>query len=70
MKRALPRINETYEDIMFSDLSDYQKTIKLSALMSEMEGQYKIPAFRNEAWEKENPTVLAMYRKISMSRSL
>ncbi len=42
----------------------------LSKLMTEMEQQYGIPMMKNEEWERENWMVLAMYLKISASRTL
>jgi hypothetical protein len=64
----LSQANQKYEDIIHSDLSNDRKNRRLADLMSEMEAAFKIPAAKNEAWEKENRAVIAMYRKISMSR--
>lgn len=62
--------NKRYEDILHSDLSSDKKDKLLAELMTELEGTYKIPMLRNEAWEKENRAVIALYRKVSLSRSL
>lgn len=62
----LSEINKRYEEIMQSD--DQNKCRHLADLMTEMERHYKIPMLQNEEWEKENKAVIAMYRKISMSR--
>lgn len=56
-----------YEAIMFD--SDTNKDKKLSDLMTEMEKEYQIPMIRKAEWEKENRKVIALYRKISMSRT-
>lgn len=69
-KVSLFEINQEYERIMESDLSDMEKAKRFSELMTDMERQFKIPMIRNEGWEKENRKVIALYRKISMSRSL
>lgn len=68
MKRTLTEINAEYEDILHSSISDYSKSVKFARLMTEMEHDYHVPLLRNEAWEQENKKVIALYRKISMSR--
>lgn len=67
---TLARFNQQYEDIIHSDLSSNRKAVKLASLMTELEQVYKIPMVRSEAWEKENKAVIALYRKISLSREL
>lgn len=37
--------------------------------MAELERTYKILMARNEAWEKENRAGIALYRKVSLSRT-
>lgn len=66
--KTLPQINVAYEEIM--QLSEPKKSHLLADLMSEMERDYKIPMVRSEAWEKENRVIIAMYRKLSISRDL
>ena len=58
-----------YEEIM-RDPSVRQREIRLGELMTEMEGVFKIPALKNTKWEKENPRVIELYRKVSDSRNL
>lgn len=58
-----------YEEIM-RDPSLRQRESRLSELMTEMEGVFKIPALKNTIWEKENPEVIELYRKVSDSRNL
>lgn len=67
---TLTNYNKRYEDILHSDLSSDKKDKLLAELMTELEGTYKIPMLRNETWEKENRAVIALYRKVSLSRSL
>ena len=64
------KFNKRYEEIIHADLPNGEKNRRLAALMTEMEREFKIPVLRNEAWEKENKAVIALYRKISMSRTL
>jgi hypothetical protein len=64
----LKKIQEEYEKILHSDMSDDIKAIKYANLMIVMEGVYKVPMLRNVEWEKENKAVIAMYRKLSRSR--
>jgi hypothetical protein len=67
---TLANFNKQYEDILHSDLSSHNKAMKLGALMSDMEQVYKIPAMKSKEWENENRSVIALYRKISMSRDI
>lgn len=67
---TLKALNDRYEDILHSNLTDDQKAVKFGLLMSELERIYRIPMIRNAEWEQENKSVIALYRKISMSRNL
>lgn len=58
-----------YEEIM-RDPSVRQRESRLGELMTEMEGVFKIPMLKNTTWEKENPQVIELYRKVSESRNL
>lgn len=68
MKMTLSEINREYEMIMNSNEPQHIKTMKLSSLMTDMEGFFSIPMLKNEEWENENRKVIALYRKISRSR--
>jgi len=70
MVKNLKYFSNEYEKIARSNLTDKEKTYKYSELMTEMEKVYKIPLLKDEAWERENRKVIAMYRKLSMSREL
>ena len=52
------------------DPSVRQRENRLGELMTEMEGVFKIPMLKNTTWEKENPQVIELYRKVSESRNL
>jgi len=65
----LAEVNEEYEQIVKSGEDQEVKNSKQSDLMTRMERHYKIPALRNEEWEKENKAIIAMYRKIARSRT-
>ncbi len=69
-KRTLAWFNNEYEKVFYSGLSDEQKSVEYGSLMTEMENEFKIPTLRNQEWEKENRSVIALYRKISKSRDL
>lgn len=47
-----------------------QRDLRLAALMTEMERQYRIPALKNTEWESANPAVADLYRKVSKARAL
>jgi len=68
--RTLKEINADYEKVLHSNLSSREKTKKYVELMNELEQTYKIPALKDETYERENKKVVALYRKISMSREL
>lgn len=59
--------NSEYEKILHSNLSDDEKDIEYRNLMTKMKLFYKFPVLKDEKWEKENKTVMALYRKIFMS---
>lgn len=42
----------------------------LTALMEEMERVFNIPARESEAYNKENPEIIALYREIAAARPL
>lgn len=57
-----------YERIMVQ-LEGEERDKAIAELMSEMEKAFRIPMIRNQEWEQENRKVIALYRKLSMSRS-
>lgn len=67
-KKSLSDYQREYESIIHADQP--RKDILLADLMTEMEKQFKIPMLRNEEWERENVKVIAMYRKLSITRTL
>lgn len=67
---TLAEYNQRYETILQGDFSTDQKDLMFSSLMTEMEKAFNIPMIRKPEWEEENRAVIAMYRKISMSRNL
>lgn len=69
MLMTIKGFESRYEEIM-RDPSLRQREIRLGELMTEMEGVFKIPALKNTTWEKENPRVIELYRKVSESRNL
>ena len=50
--------------------SQHEKDFMLTVLMTEMEGMYKIPMFKNAEWEKHNQDVIKVYKFISNLRKL
>ena len=65
---GLKEINQEYENIIHSNLSNDKKSHKLARLMTQMEGEFSIPMLRNQEWENQNRKIIALYRKISRSR--
>lgn len=69
-KRTIKWFNNEYEETLHSDLSANQKSRAYSKLMADMESEYKIPRIKSKKWEQQNRSVIALYRKISMSRKI
>ncbi len=67
---TLADVNREYESIMRADISPYDRSYRLAKLMTLMEREFRIPALQDAAWEAQNRAVIAMYRKISMSREI
>lgn len=65
--KSLADYQKEYERIIFFDQP--QKDILLAGLMNEMEKQFKLP-MRSKEWKKENQKIVAMYRKICITRTL
>ncbi|WJQ02173.1 hypothetical protein QT234_18190 (plasmid) [Geobacillus stearothermophilus] len=64
----LSQFQKRYEDIMSGDMSRQERNRRLAALMTEMEQVFQIPLVRNEEWERRHKAIIALYRKISLSR--
>ncbi|MFC5602104.1 hypothetical protein [Sporosarcina koreensis] len=67
-KKSLEDYQREYEEIIHADQP--KKDMLLVGLMTELEKQFKIPSPRNKEWERENPQIAAMYRKLIITRSL
>lgn len=67
---TISEYNQRYETVIHSNLSDREKTMKLSNLMTELELAFNIPMQRKPEWEEKNRPVIALYRKIANSRKL
>jgi len=68
--KQVNKFHKDYEKILLSKQSKDEKALKFSALMTEMERTFKIPIIQNKQYEQSNKSIIALYRKISMSRSL
>lgn len=69
MLMTIKQFEERYEKIM-REPSIQQREHRLGELMTEMEATFKIPMLKNKTWEKGNPEVIELYRKVSDSRNL
>lgn len=66
----LSNIKLSFNNIMNSDFSDYDRNLLLSELMTKMEREFNIPMLHDDAWEKSNADVILLYKLISNSRIL
>ncbi|WP_266016208.1 hypothetical protein [Klebsiella pneumoniae] len=57
-----------FEFILQTEMKKSQKDEMLSGLMKDIEWFYNIPEIITEKWEKENPEICALHRKIANSR--
>lgn len=64
----LQQFNERFKRIMVTTDSDSQKDLDLARLMTDMETVFQIPMMANSAYKKNNPEVMSLYRRVSMSR--
>ena len=69
MLMTIQGFESRYEEIM-REPSIRRRDEQLRELMIEMEMIFKIPMLKNTTWEKENPQVIELYRKVSESRNL
>lgn len=69
MGLRLSDVEQKYEDIVHSQLSNHDKDRALADLMTQMENEFHIPSLQNAEWEAKNRPVIAMYRKLLMSRN-
>ena len=66
----LKRYNDRYEEILHAaEISTENREQLLAQLMTDLEKEYAIPMIRNTEWESNNKSLIALYRKISLSRS-
>lgn len=65
----ITKYREQFEAIMDSP-PGRQRDLRLAALMTEMERQFRIPALKNDEWEADNPAVADLYREVSYARAL
>lgn len=59
---------QRFKDIMSSDGFNYFKTMRLSSLMTDLEGAYGIPFLKDEKFEKKNPYLMQLYHTVSNAR--
>lgn len=69
MLMTIKGFESRYEEIV-REPSIRRRDEQLRELMIEMEMIFKIPMLKNTIWEKENPQVFELYRKVSDSRNL
>ncbi|TCN20454.1 hypothetical protein EV146_11473 [Mesobacillus foraminis] len=66
--RTLRQINAVYEKILCSDMNERVKKKKFASLIREIKKDYHIPLIINKDWEQDHLEVMALYRKIEISR--
>lgn len=66
---TLGEIQNQYERIM-QQPEGPERDKSLSDLIDVAKREFDMPLIQNEAWERKNRAVIAMYKKLSMSRSM
>lgn len=72
-KERLAEMKSRFGNITESKANSSFKDIRLGSLMTDMERVFEIPAVagkRQEAFERKNPEVMALYREVSQARSI
>ena len=68
---ALCNISKAFETTIGNKgLSEHQKTMALSSLMTDMERLFNIPLLANKDWENKHLGVIHLYKRIANSRNL
>ncbi|GGH83656.1 hypothetical protein JOD43_002154 [Pullulanibacillus pueri] len=57
-----------FKNIIASKASERVKTIRLAAMMTDLEFAYDIPMINKESFAKANPHVMRLYRTVSEAR--
>lgn len=59
------------DEIMADDtLTGRQKSIRLAAIMTDMEKEFHIPLLNDPEWNAAHPEIISTYRQISNMRPL
>ena len=64
---SLTQLNQEYERIM-SQSEGADRDRALAALLDVIKHEYHVPLMQNVEWERKHKSVIALYRKVSMSR--
>jgi 3'-phosphoadenosine 5'-phosphosulfate sulfotransferase len=67
MANLLPAFHERFKEIQ-NIKSVSVRNSRLTALMSDMEQTFGIPMIRNEAYERNHPEIMSLYREVSFAR--
>lgn len=73
MKETLEQFKERFEDIKNAKRDSYIKSVRMSALMTDMENVFQIPIYGRErvaAFKRSFPEVIDFYREVSLARDL
>ena len=68
MNEQLSEYERRYEAV--DALDEPSRSRLLAEIMSDMESEFKIPVQRSEVFDRANPAVMALYRKVSYARDL
>lgn len=66
---ALRSLHRDYEQILQSMTPGVDQDRALSALMDRIKAEFAVPLIHNPEWERKNKSVIALYRKVSHSRT-
>lgn len=73
MQQMLIKFKQRFEDIQSSKRDRYIRSVRMGALMTDMENAFQMPMYGAEriaAFKRAFPGVVEFYREVSFSRDL
>ncbi|HLR68222.1 hypothetical protein [Virgibacillus alimentarius] len=64
----LEEFEERFKNIMEADINMFQRDLRLTALMTDLEKAYKIPIINDAFFNKRNEEVMKLYRDVANHR--
>lgn len=66
---TLQQLHHDYEQILHTLMPGVAQDKALSALMDRIKAEFGVPLMRDPTWERNHKAVIALYLKVSKSRT-